>query len=116
MMDLNFEHTAVLHALDQDSVQNLVSTGVQDWGLTREQALLQVKAWAVEGLFRCYEDGKEAGLYCDVAASMLSLDYLDAHPYTWMEPTERTFERWNGIWAEHNGASALASKEGESDR
>ncbi|MBB6251723.1 hypothetical protein [Nitrospirillum iridis] len=109
MTDLNFEHTAVLYALDQDSVQNLINAGVQDWSLSREQALVQMKAWAADDLFRCYEDGGEPGLYIDVPATMLSLDYLDSRPYTWMEPTERTFQRWNDVWAKQGSVPDAAS-------
>ncbi|WP_148293966.1 hypothetical protein [Azospirillum sp. B4] len=103
MADLNFEHTAVLHALDQDSVQNLIRAGMDHWGMSREQSLAQVKALAEQGLFRCHEDEAQAGLYTDVPPAMLSLEYLDARPYTWTEPTERTFERWNDIQRQLNG-------------
>jgi hypothetical protein len=105
MADLNFEHTAVLHALDQDSVQNLIRAGMDQWGMSREQILAQVEVWAEEGLFRCYEDGTGPGLYTDVSATMLSLEYLDSRSYTWMEPTERTFRRWNDIKREKDDAS-----------
>lgn len=112
--DLNFEHTAILHALDQDSVQSLIRAGVDQWGLSRDQALNQVKTWVAEKLFRCYEDGESAGDFVDVPAAALSLNFLDARPYIWMEPTERTFERWNGIWAEHDDAAMPAAKRRDS--
>lgn len=116
MVGLSFQRVAILHALDQDSVQTLINAGVQDWGLSRKQALAQVKAWAADGLFRCYEDGGEPGLYIDVPATMLSLDYLDSRPYTWMEPTERTFQRWNDVWAKQGSVPEAASDKQDGDR